>query len=129
MSYSWSFKKQLAKEFANYPQDQQDKILEFTELFELHGLSDFTKYTGKIFPSWSGLDSDNPLCQYAKTHCLWHYHLGIPKYLSRHGKYKTSDWVLHFQWPEQGNFIILVDVCYHYRSDGTFHLPDIKYLS
>jgi hypothetical protein len=129
MANTWRFKQQFAKEFHNYPQDQQDKILEFVELFELHGLADFTKYPGKITPSWSGLAATDPVCQYAKGHALWHYHIGIPKYSSNHSKYKTSDWVLHFQWPNKGDHVILVDVCYHYKSDGTFHIPDSRYLA
>jgi hypothetical protein len=95
----------------------------------LHGLSDFTKYTGKITPSWSGLHCTDPIYQYAKNNDLWHYHIGIPKYVSNHNKYKTSDWVLHFQWPDKGNRITLVDICYHYKSDGTFHMPSSNYVA
>ena len=53
---------------------------------------------------------------------------GIPVYNVVHGKYKTSDWVLHFQWPGQGDAINLVDVYAHYTSTGAFYLPDAKYL-
>lgn len=128
MAYSWSFKSQFTKEFVRYPKDQQDKILEFTEIYEKHGLSDFSKYSGKIAPSWSGLDSSDPIYTYAKSNALWHYHIGIPKYQSNHSKFKTSDWVLHFQWIDKGQQIDLVDICYHYKVDGTFHLPDVTYL-
>ncbi len=47
-SYLVKFHKQFAIEFKNYPKNQQDKILDFIETFEQHGLSDFAKYDGKL---------------------------------------------------------------------------------
>lgn len=129
MAYTWSFKKQFAKEFSRYPLDQQDKIIAFLDLFEQHGLGNFNLYQGKISPSWGGLEPADPRFSFAKTHHLWHYHIGIPKYVMKHGKYLTSDWVLHFQWKDKGEHINLVDICYHYRNDGTFHLPHHTYLA
>jgi len=123
MTYTFGFKQQFATEFANFPADQQDKILDFTDTFEAHGLSDFTKYVGKITPSWKGVSPTSPAAQYAYANHLWHYHIGLPSYTTVHSKYSTSDWVLHFQWIDQGNHIDLVDLYAHYRRDGTFYLP------
>ena len=123
--YRVEFCKQFAIEFKNYPKNQQDKILDFIETFEQHGLSDFAKYDGKITPSWSGLKISNPNYIYTKENNLWHYHIGIPIYQQVHSKYKTSDVVLHFQW-QQG---YLVDIYNHYTHDGSFYLPSFNYLA
>jgi hypothetical protein len=123
MTYSYGFKKQFAIEFANFPTDQQDKVLDFADTFEISGLSDFTKYAGKISPSWSGLPKFHPSAVYAKANHLWHYHIGIPNYSVVHAKYMTSDWVLHFQWTNRGSHIDLVDLYSHYKNDGSFYLP------
>jgi len=128
MKYTFSFKKQFAAEFPRYPKDQQDKILDFTDIYEQHGLTNFTKYPGKITPSWTGIYPPDPVYDYAWKNDLWHYHIGIPEYKSVHGQYKTSDWVLHFQWVNGRRHIDLVDVCYHYKSDGTFYLPPAESL-
>lgn len=128
-NYTWSFKNKFSQEFSNFPYDQQNKILDFVGVYESHGLSDFSKYEGKIAPSWSGLDENDLAHAYAQANSLWHYHIGIPTYTVRHGKYKTSDMVLHFQWPGCGPHIDIVDVYYHYKSDGTFYVPPLGYLT
>jgi hypothetical protein len=127
MAYSYGFKKQFATEFANFPKPQQDKILDFADAFLLHGLGDFTKYVGKITPSWAG-NANSADYNFALSNELWHYHIGIPTYIAVHPKYSTSDWVLHFQWKGKGDHIDLLDVYSHYRKDGSFYLPSIDYL-
>lgn len=122
MPYTYSFRTQFASEFKNFPPEQQDKVLDFTDTFELHGLLDFTKYVGKIAPSWSGSATSADQA-FAKANDLWHYHIGLPTYVQIHPKYKTSDWVLHFQWVKQGDHIDIVDLYSHYKFDGTFYLP------
>jgi hypothetical protein len=126
--YTFGLKKQFAIEFERFPKDQQDKILDFTDIFEAEGLTDFSKYTGKITPSWAGDSTPAASKHYAFANDLWHYHIGIPHYASVHPKYMTSDWVLHFQWPNQGNHIDIVDVYSHYKSDGSFYLPPVSSL-
>ena len=128
MPYTWCVKKRFSREYINYPEDQRRKIFAFTQLFEQYGLDDFSKFEGKLAPSWSGLESSDPIYAYARKNDLWHYHIGIPEYIARHPKYKTSDWILHFQWTAFGPHIDLVDTCYHYKLDGTFYLPDASYL-
>ncbi|EMO6184485.1 hypothetical protein [Proteus mirabilis] len=127
--YSWDFSEQFAKEFANFPKDQQDKILEFTEIYEANGLSDFSCYEGKITYSWKGLKTTDDKFVYAYENQLWHYHIGIPEFKSSNPKYKTSDWVLHFQWDKEASQIFLVDMYKHYTQDGVFYLPEPKYLT
>ncbi|UKY38199.1 hypothetical protein [Pantoea dispersa] len=126
--YTVSFGKLFAKEFANFTESDQDKVLDFTDRFEQCGLGDFTQYVGKISPSWANLDSDHPNFTYAMSNSLWHYHIGLPKYTQRHAKYFTSDWVVHFQWRQGDTHIHLVDMCYHYTADGKFYLPGPQYL-
>ncbi len=128
MSFTWEFGKQFAVEFARYPQDQQDKIIDFIELYVQFGLSDFTKFPGKIAPSWKGTP-DLATYKYARVNELWHYHVGLPNYvLSQNYTYFTSNWVLHFQWENMGSHILIVDILYHYKSNGEFHLPTEDYL-
>jgi hypothetical protein len=128
MSFTIGFKKQFAIEYDRYPSDQKEKILDFILLYKTKGLSDFSAYEGKISPSWRGLQPTDHAYIFAKGNSLWHYHIGIPRYESNHPKYKTSDWVLHFQWIDQGLHIDLVDVCYHYKASGEFYLPPESYL-
>jgi hypothetical protein len=122
MTYSTSFKKQFTIEFSRFPTDQQDKVLEFTETFEEHGLSDFNMYPGKISPSWGG-NATPAAAAFAQANDMWHYHVGVPSYTQVHGKYKTSDWVLHFQWINRGQHVDILDLYSHYRYDGSFYLP------
>ncbi|WP_028211622.1 hypothetical protein [Paraburkholderia mimosarum] len=128
MVHTWSFNAQFAIEFSRFPQDQQDAVLDFTDAFEQHGLSDFSKFPGKITYSWKGVPPGSAEFIYAKANELWHYHIGLPTY-TQGPKYSTSDWVLHFQWPKQGDHINLVDLCYHYTSGGLFYVPAAKYLA
>lgn len=126
--FKFTFSKIFAKQFAGFSESDQDKVLDFTEQFEKYGLQDFTQYQGKITPSWKGLDDNDPKYSYAKSNNLWHYHVGLPVYVQKHPKYKTSDWVLHFQWSYGADDIHIVDMCYHYTADGVFYLPSPDYL-
>lgn len=128
MHYTVDFLPKFAQEFQNFPVEHQNKVLDFVERFMQHGLHDFTLYEGKIAPSWVKDDIRNPNYYYAKGNHLWHYHIGIPDYIRRHGKYLTSDVVLHFQWSGRGNHICIVDMYDHYTSDGRFYLPPAQYL-
>lgn len=124
MAYQWGLSIKFAIELPRFPQDLRDKIFDFTDIFEQHGLGDPTKYPGKIAESWKGLSPSDPVYQYTYSNDLWHYHIGYPVYQpSITGKYFTSDWLLHFQWKNWGNEITLVDAYQHYRFDGSFHLP------
>lgn len=132
MNYTISYNDLFATEFANFPHDQQTAIVQFAYGFSQYGLSDFTKYTGKITPSWSGLTPSDPAYRYTYDNDLWHYHIGLPSYKSVHPKYKTSDILLHFQWPNwrtQGTHIDLVDIYNHYKSNGDFYIPPAQYLA
>ncbi|POP53100.1 hypothetical protein [Zhongshania marina] len=126
MAYEWSFGCKFASEFQNLSQIDQDKILDFTDIFEINGFDDFTRYTGKIAPSWSG-DISQKNFEFARKHDLWHYHVGIPDYKARHDKYQTSDWLLHFV-RQSSQRIILVDLYSHYTSAGEFYFPPESYL-
>ncbi|ENW85180.1 hypothetical protein F908_00079 [Acinetobacter sp. NIPH 284] len=129
MSYTWEFGKQFAVEFGNYPENQQDKILDFTDVYEKYGLNDFSKYQGKISQSWRGIDKTHPIYDYAYSNNLWHYHIGIPEYVkSKYNNYLTSDMILHFQWKNRSNHIFIADITWHYKSNGEFWLPEPNYL-
>ncbi len=124
MIYTYRFSATFSNEFPNFPQDQQDKILDFLDIYEAHGLADRSRYPGKITHSWNTLLPSHPNYNHAKQNDLWHYHIGLPSYTVRpHGRYKTSDWVLHFRWPHRGTHIDIVDLYTHNKSDGTFYLP------
>lgn len=132
MTYVVRYNTKFAVEFANYPEPQQFAVLNFANTFQNHGLSDFARYEGKISPSWSGLETTDPVYVYTNQNNLWHYHIGIPNYRSVHGKYKTSDVVLHFEWPDwksQGDTIHLVDTYDHHLANGEFYIPPPGYLT
>lgn len=133
----WSIilNEKFGEEFLNYPRDQQEAVVDFMNIVQTHGLDNFDAFKGKgkIKPSWAPpayLHSDN--YEYAKTHNLWHYHLGIPYYQEGRGEFLTSDWLLHFQWnqhhPTDKYNIYLADCSSHYRSNGIFYLPSQPYL-
>lgn len=126
--YQIHFYKQFSIEFPNFPVDQQNKVLDFIDIFEQHGLTDFSRYEGKITPSWKGMNVSESNYRYARDNSLWHYHVGIPEYRQVHSTYKTSDMVLHFQWPGKGSHVNLLDMYYHYDSEGLFYLPTSLYL-
>lgn len=129
MSYTWKFGKQFAIEFGNYPKKQQDKILDFTDIYEEHGLIDFSKYQGKISPSWRGIEKTDPIYDFTYSNNLWHYHVGLPSYTkSKYNNYLTSDMILHFQWKKRCTHIRILDITDHYRSNGEFWLPNSNYL-
>jgi len=119
LSYTWEFGKQFAVEFGRYPENQQDKILDFTDVYE----------EGKISPSWRGIDKTDPIYNYTYSNNLWHYHIGIPDYVkSKYNNYLTSDMILHFQRKQQIDHIRLVDITWHYKANGMFWLPSPEYL-
>lgn len=127
LTYTFSFSQQFAKEFANFEQDQKDKITTFLSTYQVHGLSDFTRYEGKIAKSWRGCDTSSSDYEFARSNNLWHYHIGLPGYRQQHAKYKTSDWVLHFQ--REDSNIHLVDLYVHYKYDGSFYMPSARSLT
>ncbi|EPZ0277592.1 hypothetical protein ACXIXE_003672 [Acinetobacter baumannii] len=129
MSYSWEFGKQFAIQFGRYPEDQQDKILDFTDIYEEFGLKDFSKYQGKIAPSWRGIDKTDPIYDFAYSNNLWHYHIGMPSYVkSKYNNYSTSDMLLHFQRKDHIKHIRLLDITWHYKANGEFWLPTTECL-
>lgn len=126
-NYTVSFGKLFAANFEQFSKSDQDKVLDFTDKFEECGLVNFDVFPGKVSHSWANIDSSDANYTYAQANNLWHYHVGIPQYTTRHGKYKTSDWVVHFQWEYGASHIHIVDMHYHYSSDGVFYLPDLKF--
>lgn len=128
MNFIVKYKLQFAAEFNRFPHDQQSAVVKFLAQYQQHGLADQTKFPGRISPSWQNLPINHPNYIYTKTHDLWHYHLGIPDYDGRQNWGKTSDWLLHFQWPDQGNVISLVDVYTHHNYQKQFYLPPLSAL-
>ena len=126
--FTWGYLLKFSEELKRYPLDQQQSIVNFLDIYESQGLSDFSKFPGKIAPSWSGLLANHPSYAFTRNNSLWHYHIGIPDYKQVHAQYRTSDYVLHFQWVNKGSHIDLVDTCYHRKSNGEFYLPSIDYL-
>lgn len=128
MTFTVEYSEKFSEEFVRFPEDQQLKVAAFALLFQTHGLGDFSKYEGKITPSWQGLAPSDQAYVYASSNSLWHYHIGHPAYTQSIGPYKTSDWVLHFQWVGKGPKITLVDMYAHYTTKGDFYLPPPSYL-
>lgn len=122
---------QFTWQFRNLPEDFQDAVITFTDIYEIYGLSDFNNYPGKIKYSWD-VPSDDPKylekVMYARQNKLWHYHVGLPEYKQGNGNYKVSEWVLHFRW-DNDERITLLDLCEHNDSTGRFRLPPENYLA
>ncbi|ULR87386.1 hypothetical protein [Comamonas sp. B21-038] len=123
MSYTVKYSIQFLKDFDHFPEDQVLKIAKFASVFQQHGLADQTKFEGRVSPSWMNLPTNHPDYQYTLSRHLWHYHIGIPQYSGMQQWNRTSDWVLHFQWPQRGPTVWLVDVYAHHTSSGAFYLP------
>lgn len=128
MTFTTGFSLEFATNFARFPIADQLKITTFQTQFEGYGFADFSKYPGKISFSWGGLNPADPKYTFAYGNDLWHYHIGIPRFVpSISGRYFTSDWVLHFQWPNwrsNGPHIHIVDLLPHNSSRGVFNLPN-----
>jgi hypothetical protein len=107
------------------PAKDLDKIDDFTEHFEVHG---FVGLPGKLAPTWNVPGHDRAYEEkrrFALENYLWHYHVGVPFYSEPRNpaaKYKTSDWVVHFQRFPGDVHIRLVDFGCH----QPMHMPDIK---
>lgn len=129
MTFTVNFNLQFALEYAIYPRDQRDAVNQFVSVYMLHGLGDQTKYPGRVTPSWLGVPTNHANYQYAIDNALWHYHVGIPSYSGTQQWGKTSDWVLHFQWFNQGDHIDLADMYQHYTAAGRFYLPPAQNLA
>ena len=98
-----------------------DRIDDFIEHYEQYGLfgnptNGHPAWVGKVSPSWN-VPNTYPnhleIAKYAKEHNLWHAHIGDPVFFdTEHGKYKVSDWVLHFQLISKKE-IKLLELGYH----------------
>lgn len=129
--FTWSFNKQFATEFKRLKTEQQDCILDFTDLLELHGIhsGQYSKFPGKLSVSWRGLDASHPNFVYAQTNHLWHYHVGFPEYTESPGGFLTSQWLLHFQFKQGTTHVHIADLYTHENRDGKFYLPSETYLN
>ncbi len=94
-----------------------DKIDDFIEHFEEHC---FSNWIGKISPSYNVPETYKnraKIIAHAKKHFLWHAHIGDPDFKNTpHGKYKVSDWVIHFK-RKSNNHILLLELGYHNPMD------------
>lgn len=98
-----------------------EKIDDFIDHFEQYGLfgntaKGYPAWIGKVSPSWKvpdGYPDKDSIEHHARTNLLWHAHLGDPVFINTsHGKYKVSDWVIHFQ-KLSDTHIKLLELGYH----------------
>lgn len=123
-NYTWSYSEIFKNSLPHYTKDEKKKVVDFILTYQDHGLSDFSKYKGKISRTGSGNCSPE-MKAYCEKHNLWHYHVGIPVYTQApHNKYMTSRDVLHFQWVKDSTHIRIVDMYRHYLLDGKFYVPE-----
>lgn len=116
------FGTEFALHFLNFPRADKQKINDFinhvTE-FGLEGLAGRNKSSDNVpfdDPNWA------KKVNYAQTHKLWHYHIGIPTYEQATNGEWVSEYILHYQ--RFDDTIILVEMSYH----PPFSLPNEKYL-
>jgi hypothetical protein len=110
---------------SRYSQKTVDKIDDFIDHFEKNGLfgnpdKGLPAWQGKVSPSWNVPESytDRHLIEsHARKFKLWHAHIGDPVFIETyHGKYKVSDWVIHFQLisnKKNRQHIKLLDLGFH----------------
>lgn len=129
MSFVVHWGKLFAQEYANLPLEQQEKVDDFIDLFERHGINGYLReYPGKMVNSWDPVPTSDKQYYHARSNHLWHYHIGLPEYKQRgQAPYMTSRDLLHFSWPHKKNEIVLVCLAPHYV-DGKFFMPGIDHL-
>lgn len=115
--------KKFREELRHFPTADQEKIADFIEHVQLHGLS---QLEGRNKNS-DNVPTDNPnwltKVKFAQAHNLWHYHIGIPNYDSgtTFGD-KTSAYLLHYV--RYDDMIKIVDFSDH----PPFKFPTEAYL-
>lgn len=123
MIYTFRLRRQLAVELTRMPSDMRDGVDDFLDTYEKFGLADQTRYPGRLSPSWMNLPANHPTHIHAQTYSLWHYHMGVPTYAGSNTWNKTSDYLIHFRWINNGNHIDIVDIYTHHDSTGKFYMP------
>lgn len=109
IEYEIDFGKTFNLHFAErFPSKTVNLIDDFIEYYEDNGL---VGWKGKVSPS-NRVPENNPdryaLIAKANRFNLWHAHIGDPKWNSTpHGRYFTSDWVLHFKKINQYKIVLL----------------------
>lgn len=132
MKYTFQLTRRLAADLVRLPEPHVDRLDDFIELYEQFGLSDHTKYPGRLSPSWHRLPTNHANCVHATKYSLWHYHMGHPHYAggssnadgSKWGQ--TSQYLIHFRWVGGGAHIDIVDLYTHDNSSGQFYIPSLK---
>ncbi|MET3459797.1 hypothetical protein [Variovorax atrisoli] len=130
MTFTVGFSAVWLREWANYLPAQQTAVAGFLAIYKAHGLSDQTRYPGRIGNSWHGLPINDPQYVHAQNNHLYHYHIGYPRYaggqLGPPAWGQTSEDLLHFQWI--GNHIKLVELSAH-QVMGKFYIPTSQSLA
>lgn len=118
VSFSETFNLYYTSRFSRQTVDKIDDFIEHFEKYNLFGdpLKNHPAWIGKVSPSWNVPDKypNRELIEAkARANKLWHAHLGDPVFVDTfHGKYKVSDWVIHFQRLSD-NHIKLLELGYH----------------
>lgn len=105
-----TFGKEIKKHLLNFSEQDRQKILDFAIHVMEH---DFELLPGKNKRS-DGFPNDDPFfaskMALVKKYNLWHYHIGIPSYKDSFcGKYKTSEYILHYKKGEDSIEIVSLD--------------------
>ncbi|STZ09204.1 Uncharacterised protein [Moraxella caprae] len=98
-------------------EQSQDRVAEFINYVEQNGLYGLAGRNKSSAPQNPHAKKERANFDYAQKHCLWHYHIGIPKYVGDDGD-MTSECILHYQ--RFDDKIILVDISTH----PPFELPN-----
>lgn len=118
VSFSETFNLYYTSRFSQKTLDKIDDFIEHFEKYNLFGdaLKGHPAWIGKVSPSWKVPDSyenKEAIEEHARANKLWHAHIGDPVFIDTfHGKYKVSDWVIHFQRLAP-NHIKLLELGYH----------------
>ncbi|MFW2178182.1 MULTISPECIES: hypothetical protein [unclassified Moraxella] len=115
--------KQFREELRHFPTADQEKIANFIEHVQLHGLNQLEGRNKKS----DNVPKDNPnwlsKVKFAQQYNLWHYHIGIPSYdVNTVFGDRTSEYILHYVLYD--DMIKIVDFSDH----PPFKLPSESYL-
>lgn len=112
----------LIQNFSSFDDDIRLAIAEFAVHVEMHGLCGLkgrNKSSAVANTTKKGMER----YKFAQKHCLWHYHLGVPKYVEKSDGDFTSEMIVHYIRFDE--FIVLIDIAKH----PPFVLPTTEKLS
>lgn len=82
-----------------YSKTTISRIDDFIEHVEANGVHNWVGKVSRSDNVPEQAEDRDKIISYAQQYNLWHAHIGDPDFdETEHGRYKVSDWVIHFQY-------------------------------